>query len=174
MKQFKFKVFLVLFVVGLSSHPVFAQVKKPGLLIGANINYTAPKGNFARDFKGGPGAEITGGVGMGKTYLVATLGYSYLIDRGSAETSNLTYKPVKIGVRQYILAKRVFVNADIGRATIKNKSKGTTESALTRGVGAGFRLFGLETALYYDGFKNKNSGGFSNSLQYKLGWNITL
>lgn len=148
------------------------KLKKPGLFIGGNLLYSAPRGNFANSYKGGPGAEAVGGLGYGKTYLVATLGYAHFISRPGV--SAIIYKPKKIGIRQYIMGKRLFLNADIATASIRDRSKSVAENHLTRGFGGGVRLLGMEAALYYDGFKNANSTTYSNSLQFKLGWNLGI
>ena len=109
---------------------------------------------------------------MGKTYLVASTSYSYFF--GTNDNDNLPVRPFKIGLRRYILGKKIFINTDIGRATIKDKIKGTNEVHNLRGFGAGAHLFGLEAAINYEGWDNAGSNGFSNSLQYKVGWNFKL
>jgi hypothetical protein len=136
--------------------------------------YVSPRGNYANDFKAGPGGEILAGIGLGKTFVVGTAGYAYLFDTKSNGEGNLIYKPIKIGVRHYLLAKRLFVNADVGRATIKGGNKATEETRFIRGYGAGLRLLGIEAGLYFDDWKREGSLGFNNTVQYKLGYNITL
>ena len=162
-------VFLATFVTATSLH---AQLTKPGFILGAGVVYSNPKGNFSNEFSRGLGAEIRGGIGLGKTYLVASTGYSYFF--GKNDNDNLPVRPFKIGLRRYILGKKIFINTDIGRATIKDKIKGTNEVHNLRGFGAGAHLFGLEAAINYDGWDNAGSNGFSNSLQYKVGWNFKL
>ena len=162
-------VFLATFVTATSLH---AQLTKPGFILGAGVVYSSPKGNFSNEFSRGLGAEIRGGIGLGKTYLVASTGYSYFF--GKNNNDNLPVRPFKIGLRRYILGKKIFINTDIGRATIKDKIKGTNEVHNLRGFGAGAHLFGLEAAINYEGWDNAGSNGFSNSLQYKVGWNFKL
>ncbi|MCY7420348.1 MAG: hypothetical protein LH478_01200 [Chitinophagaceae bacterium] len=151
---------------------VEAQVKKPGFILAGNFVYSNPKGSFANGYSTGVGAEIAGGIGLGKTYLLVSTGYSYFLGKGDNE--NMPVKPFKVGLRQYLFSKKLFVNADIGRATIKDKIKGTNEVHNLRGLGAGARLLGLEAAINYEGWDHAGSNGFSNSLQYKVGWNIML
>ncbi len=163
----------VLFVASfLAVGVLHAQVKKPGFILGGSVVYSNPKGSFGNNYSKGVGAEIKGGIGLGKTYLVASTGYAYYFGRGDYE--NLSVKPFKIGLRQYLFSKKLFVNADLGRATIKDNIKGTNEVHNLRGFGAGANLLGLEAAVNYEGWDNAGSNGFSNSLQYKLGWNIKL
>jgi hypothetical protein len=172
MKKFGLLSFGLLAMFAVLSNHAEAQIKRPGILLGGNLMYSAPKGDFASNYKGGVGGEVIGGIGLGKTYLVGTLGYSRFLSKANAR--DITYKPMKIGVRQFILGRQIFINADIGNARIKDKTENTTENHFTRGFGGGVKLAGIEAALYYDGWKNANSSTFSNSLQFKLGWNITI
>lgn len=148
------------------------HLKKPGLLLGAVVMYNSPRGDLANNYKGGVGGEVQGGLGWGKTYLVATLGYSRFISKAGSE--DIIYKPKTIGLRQYIIGKNIFLNAYVGSANVREKSKDVSESHFTRGFGGGIRLAGLEVSLNYAGWKNTNNNNFSNSLQYKFGWNLTL
>ena len=149
-----------------------AQIKKPGVTVGGYLVYANPKGDFANAYKFGGGGEVFGGIGVGKTFVVATAGLSKFKAQSSGHSGGLTYTPVKIGVRQFILGKILFINADLGRATVKNKTINATR--FTRGFGVGAKLFGLQAALYYDGWKNKNERGFSNSVNVKVGWGLSL
>lgn len=164
-----FVVFITTFVSAISLH---AQLKKPSFILGAGFVYSNAMGNFGNEFSRGLGAEIRGGIGLGKTYLIASTGYAYFF--GKDDNDNLPVRPFKIGLRRYILGKKIFINTDIGRATIKDKIKGTNEVHNLRGFGAGANLFGLEAAINYEGWDNTGSNGFSNSLQYKIGYNFKL
>lgn len=143
-----------------------AQIKKPGFLFGGNAQYSKPGGNFANGYQYGLGTEAFAGVGLGKTYLVGTIGASFYKAENNG-SGNITYLPIKGGIRQFIIGRQVFVNADLGVATVKSKE--FNEKRFTRGIGAGVRLFGLEASMYYDGWKAINSSGFSNNLNFKLG-----
>jgi len=159
---------LIFFVTSIAN----AQIQRPGITLGGNIIYAKPKGDFNEMYNFGGGGEVFGGVGLGKTFIIATGGYSAFKAKSGTHSGTLTYTPVKIGLKQFILGKTLFVNADIGKATVKYKD--FNESRFTRGIGFGAKLIGLEAALYYDGWKNKNASGFSNSLNVKVGWNILL
>lgn len=168
-----FKAILVIFTATfVTATSLQAQLKKPGFILGAGFIYSNSRGNFGNEFSRGLGAEIRGGIGLGKTYLVASTGYAYFF--GKHDNDNLPVRPFKIGLRRYILGKKIFINTDIGRATIKDKIKGTNEVHNLRGFGAGAHLLGLEAAINYEGWDNAGSNGFSNSLQYKIGWNFKL
>ena len=134
--------------------------------------YSQPKGNFSERYMFGGGGEVFGGVGLGKTYLVATAGLSEFKPQGGLHTGTLTYTPLKIGLKHFLFRKIIFINADIGKAIVKNRM--FNESRLTRGFGIGAKLLGLEFSLYADGWKNVNEPGFSNTLDFKAGWSLSL
>ncbi len=50
----------------------------------------------------------------------------------------LTYIPVKIGLKHFFFRKLLFVNADIGKALVKNTT--FYELRFTRGIGFGVKL----------------------------------
>lgn len=150
-----------------------AQLKRPHILIGGNISYANPKASFSEGYNFGIGGELTGGVGFNKTFLLATLGSSLFFANNKNVSGNLTVAPVKVGVKQYFLARKVFVQGDIGMASLKDKTM-KAENHFTRGIGAGVRFLGLEGGLFYDGWKSLHAGGFSNSVLVKVGWSKIL
>lgn len=148
------------------------QLKKPGVTLGVSAFYASPQGDMKDAYKGGLGGEIKGGVGLGDTYIVATLGYGGFATRSGNNTGTLTVKPMKLGIKQYFLMKRLFVNGDIGVALLKNKN--LSESRFSSDIGAGVRLIGMEFSIYYDSWKNLSGSGTSGNVQYKVGYNFTL
>jgi len=90
----------------------------------------------------------------------------------SLNAETLTYIPVKVGVKQLFLLRKIFVQGDLGVATVK--MRGTSESGFTAGAGAGVRLAGLELGLYYNTFQVKMIDKSANSLNAKLGYSFTL
>lgn len=169
-----FKSLYITAIILLASVTASAQFKKPGITIGANLFYASPQSNFKEDYKGGLGGELKGGVGLGNTYLVATLGYAAFAARSGNELGTLTYKPMKIGIKRYFLAKRLFVNSDIGVAHLKDKTMNTSVTRFTKGIGAGARLFGMEAGVYYDSWSQHHTSGTANSVLFKVGYNLTL
>lgn len=163
-------VFVALFLF--LTKPAKAQIQKPGATFGGYLIYASPQGNYKKDYNFGGGGEIFGGIGYGKTFIIATAGFSAFQATSNNNAGTLTYVPFKVGLKQYFLAKHLFINGDIGVASVKNKI--FKESQFTRGIGAGVKLLGVEAALYYDGWKNKNTGGFSNSMEVKFGWSFSL
>ena len=160
---------LTVFMMTKTAH---AQISKPGITVGGHLIYAKPKGGFAEAYNFGGGGEVFGGIGLGNTFLIATAGWSKFAAHSDNHLGGLTYAPIKIGLKHFLLRKLLFINADIGSATVKNKL--FNQSRFTRGIGVGAKLLGLEAALYYDGWKNVNAGGFSNSLNVKFGWSFTL
>jgi len=161
--------FIAVFLVAQTGR---AQISKPGITLGGNLLYAKPKGDFANAYKFGGGGEVFGGIGLGKTFIIATAGFSKFAAHTDGHSGGLTYTPLKIGLKHFLFRRLLFVNADLGKATVKNRN--FNESRFTRGIGVGGKLLGLEAGLYYDGWKNVNAGGFSNSLNIKVGWSFSL
>lgn len=172
MKKCAYINFILTAIVVLLTQTAYTQFKKPGFTLGGSVIYSMPKGGFDASYKNGVGAEAYVGVGVGQTYLVGTLGISTYGAERNNQAGRLTYTPMKLGIKQFLLAKRLFIQADLGLARVRNKNFDSKQ--FTRGIGAGARLLGLEVGLYYDGFKNKNASGFSNSLNAKVGWSFSL
>ncbi len=149
-----------------------AQSLKPGLLLGVNAVYSKPSANFSNSYKAGIGGEIVGGIGLGKTFLVATAGSTRFIS--NKEATDFTYQPFKVGIRQYIFGKRLFINADLGTAKIRHSNKDEVESQPMQSFGAGARLLGFELGVAYEGWNNSITGKNNNSILYKLGWSVGL
>jgi hypothetical protein len=164
MKRIVLTFSIVMLVLGCTN--LHAQLKRPGLMLGGNVQYAQPNGTFKQSYNYGLGAEAFGGVGFGKTFVVGTMGISHF-KAGNRTVNNITYTPVKGGIRQFIIGRQVFVNADIGVAKVKTNE--LSESRFTRGIGAGVRLLGLEASINYDGWKSITTNGFSNSTTIKIG-----
>src|SRR4051812_31268272 len=84
-------------------------IKKPGVTVGGNLVYSIPQGQFADRFKFGFGGEVYGGVGWGSTYITATLGVTRY-EKKSSVSNSISAVPFKIGLRKYLLLKRLFIN----------------------------------------------------------------
>lgn len=166
------KVFVLIAVFCLNA-TLYAQIK-PGVTLGVQFIGASPQGDFKEHYDVGGGGELFGGVGWGKTFIIATAGYSAFKAAGGSGSGTLTYVPLKIGLKQFLFRKLIFINGDIGIANVKNKV--FNESRFNRGIGAGVRLFGLEASLYVDGWRHIDpaSDGYQNSLFGKLGYSIAL
>jgi hypothetical protein len=174
MKNSLIKACIVILVSSVSLVSASAQIKRPHLLIGANASYNNPQGSFANTYKFGLGGEVFGGIGVGKTYLIATLGTSNFFADKENSYGSLVYKPIKVGVRQFLFSNKIFVTGDMGVGYVKDKTMNNSENKFTAGIGAGARLLGLEAGIYYNSWKALHEPGFSNSVQLKVGWSITL
>jgi hypothetical protein len=174
MKNSLIKAGVATFIISMLATSTEAQIKRPHLLLGANASYYNPQSTFANNYKFGLGGEVFGGIGVGKTYVVGTLATSSFFADKEKSYGNLIYKPVKIGIRQFLLSNKIFVNADMGVGYIKDKTMNNTENKLTGGIGAGVRLLGLEGGVYYNSWKALHEAGSSNSVQLKLGWSMTF
>ena len=163
----------VLLTMGLSAG-TYAQLKRPRLVIGANILYANPQGSLSNGYNFGIGGELSAGIGLGKTFVIGSYGNSLYFANNENGYGNLSVKPMRIGIKQYFLANKVFVMGDVGAAAVKDKTMNTASSQFTRGIGAGLRLLGLEGGVYYNGWKSIHGSGYSNNVQFKLGWHKML
>jgi hypothetical protein len=170
-----FKALSIAVLVSTISITAPAQLfKKPGITFGANLYFANPQGDFKNEYKGGLGGEVKGGVGLGNTYVVATLGYTAFAAKSGNEFGTLTSKPMKIGIKRYFLAKRLFINSDLGVTNLKDKTMSTSTTSFSKGIGGGVRLLGMEAALYYDSWGKQHTSGTANSVLFKIGYNLTL
>lgn len=149
-------------------------VKKPGLTVGANFIYSIPQGNFKNAYQFGVGGELFAGVGFGSTYIIGSIGVAGYKHQASF-SNTLTSVPIKVGLKKYFLLKKIFINGDMGVASVKAGGQGS--GAFTAGFGAGVKLLGIELSLYQNTFKNTgaySNVGYSNSLNVKIGWTYGL
>lgn len=150
-------------------------VKRPRITGGINIIYATPHGNFKDAYGFGIGGELVGGVGLGSTYVIGSIGNIWYKATGNTSAGNLTTVPVKVGLKRYLLLNKFFINGDVGAATLKVNN--VSSRAFTAGFGGGIKLLGLEAGLYFNTFKNNigySKSGFSNNTQLKIGWGILL
>jgi len=130
--------------------------------------------NFKNAYNFGAGAEGGAGIGLGKTFITGTVGYSVFEAKKGTPATNLTMVPMKLGLRHYFLPMNlIYIHADAGVANIKVKG-GSSASPFTGDVGAGVKLGPLEAGIAYDGFSKKDSYGSASWLAFKLGWRIGL
>lgn len=133
-----------------------------------HLQYNSPSGgNFRDAYKFGLGAEAGAGLGWGRTFLTGTIGYdrykvedAYKAKRPEARDLSLT--PVKLGIRQYILAKKIYLKADGGVAFANNNDQ--KKSCATWDAGVGLKLGILDLGVDY-GATNFALSGFTNTSQ---------
>src|SRR4051794_3142332 len=105
----------------LAANSVSAQtslIKKPGVTVGGNLIYSIPQGQFADRYKFGFGGEVYAGVGWGSTFLIGTIGAARF-EKQSSVSNSISTVPLKIGLRKYLLLKRLFINGDLGSTSVK-------------------------------------------------------
>src|SRR4051812_35428712 len=83
--------------------------------------YSVPAGGVFKDnYKYGAGAEAGVGVGLlGKTFFTGTVGYTSFRHSNANPTGNISFVPIKAGVRRYLFAKMIFIHGDLGVGLIK-------------------------------------------------------
>jgi hypothetical protein len=141
----------------------------------AHGQYASPvQTSFKNDYNFGLGADAGAGINLGKkTFLTGTVGYT-VFNAPSKEISNLTYVPMKLGVRKYFLPTNLlFIHADAGVAHIKDKTINSSYSRFSGDVGAGVKLGLFELGVDFDGFSRVNAG-YASWLAFKAGWRFGL
>jgi hypothetical protein len=140
----------------------------------AHGQYCSPVQTAFKDNYGyGLGGEVGAAFGAHKTFFTGTIGYSYFDARSGREGGNLTIVPMKLGIRRYLLpANLIYLHADAGVATIKDKGSDTRTSGFTADVGGGVKLGPMELGVAYDGFSYQ--GSFRSFVAFKAGWRFGL
>ena len=129
--------------------------------------------NFKDNYNYGVGGEIGAGIGANQTFLTGTIGYTKFNAISGNAAGNLTYVPVKLGIRQYIFAKLLFINANAGIANL-NPKNGNSQSRFTADAGVGVKLAGLDLGINYDGYAANNPSGWASWVSFKAGFRIGL
>jgi len=138
--------------------------------------YAAPVDkDFKNNYSFGLGAEGGIGIGTGRTFFVGTFGYTSFNARSGKGIDNISYVPLKIGFRHYLLIGKVlFINADAGIATITDRGSHDSQTRFTADIGPGVKLGPFEAIVNYDGFTRSDPSGYASWLAFKLGWRIGL
>jgi hypothetical protein len=151
-----------------------AQAQKV-FFVFAHGQYASPmQAHFKNDYNFGLGGEAGAGINLGKkTFLTGTVGYT-VFNAPSKEIRDLTYVPMKLGVRKYFLPTNLlFIHADAGVANIKDKTTNSSSSRFTGDVGAGVKLGLFELGLAFDGF-SRAGAGYASWVAFKAGWRFGL
>lgn len=136
--------------------------------------YNSPvQSDLKNNYNYGLGAEAGAGIGANKTFLTATVGYGIFNSKNGNAAGNLTYVPAKLGIRQYIVGKLVFLNANAGLVNLK-PNKGDSQSRFTADAGVGIKVAGIDLGINYDGYAGKDPSGWASWVSFKAGFNIGL
>jgi hypothetical protein len=142
------------------------------LLFGHGIYATPTDKNFKRGYNNGLGVEVGGGIGWNKTFIVGTIGYTHFFKEGDNSAGDAGIVPFKVGLRQYIFSKLIYIHADVGADKIKNKI--SSDSRFSADIGAGIRLGLFELQLDYDGYARDDPSGFASWVGFKAGFAFGL
>jgi hypothetical protein len=136
--------------------------------------YAAPvDNNFHHLYDYGLGVDGTIGVGRNKTFLTGTIGYTWFKSSGCGCTGDLSYIPLKIGVRHFVFSKTVYLHADAGVASV-SASGVSSQAAFTADGGIGVKLAHLELQADYDGYSRSNPSGYASWIALKAGFSFGL
>lgn len=175
MKTNKKNIFLLLVVILSISLPSQLNAQKLIFLF-AHGQYAAPVDSyFKHNYNYGAGVEGGVGFGTGRTFLVATFGYTSFKSGSENAYGNTSFVPIKGGIRHYILvAKILFLQADAGVGIIKNDA--ISSSRFSGDIGAGVTLGPFEIIVNYDGFSRTSAEntGYSSWIGIKAGMRFGL
>lgn len=173
MQVFRFRCccFLVVLILGFTfSASVSAQ--QAFFLFGHGVYSTPVDKNFKGNYNTGLGVEGGAAIGWNKTFIVGTIGYSNFSNENGVLGGNISYVPYKIGLRQYIFSKLLYIHGDLGAATIKNDNY--NESRFSGDLGIGVKLGSFEAQLDYDGFSRSDPSGYASWIGIKAGFAFGL
>ncbi|CAN5746782.1 hypothetical protein BH10BAC2_BH10BAC2_44050 [soil metagenome] len=130
--------------------------------------------NFKDGYNAGLGVEAGAAIGWNKTFIVGTLGYTSFSDRDNNTAGNISYTPFKVGLRQYVFSKLIYIHGDLGIGKVKNEV--IDDTRFSGDIGAGVKLAGFEVQLDYDGFTRKSpeASGYASWIGIKAGFNLGL
>lgn len=151
-----------------------AKAQLPKALAFGNFTYANPTSSDLKSVSNyGIGYEVGGGVGFGKTVLMASIG-SMRYHVNNKTVNGVTYftddhfnvTPIKFGIRRYLLLG-LFLNGNLGVAVNDSKSNFLYEA------GAGYKLGFFEVGAGFTGYK-LNNGLNAGSFLMKAGLAIKI
>jgi hypothetical protein len=168
------KKYLLLFISFLFTFSVKHAQAQRLLFFNGNIQYSAPLDeSFTNYYSSGLGVNVGIGVGMNKTFITGTTGYSRFFAKSDVDIDGMNYIPIKLGVRHYIVGKMVFLNAAAGVA-IENERDVETQTKFAGDVGGGVKIKSFEAILNFETFKETDPLGWATWIGIKAGWNFSL
>lgn len=153
-----------------------AKAQAPKKLIFGNFTIGTPQGtDFSKAYIAGNGVEVGGGIGIGKTILIGSIGYIQYQALATNTLGDLKVIPIKVGFRRYLVGK-LFVNGQVGAAVESYKTNNVSATKFLYEVGAGVKILHLvEVGLGYTGYQSAAVPFINyNSLLFKVGFSIKL
>jgi len=110
-----------------------------------HAGYASPTGELRNSNNGGLGLEAGAGIGLNKTFITATTGYTWLfVNKNGTTGGGLRYAPLRVGARRTVLLNRFFIKGDIGVAGMKYVDTDIKSTQLTTSFGVGIKTAGYE------------------------------
>ncbi len=150
------------------------HAQKLVFLFGHAVYGTPSDKNFKDNYKYGLGIEAGAGLGWEKTFIIGTSGFSEFKSADGNMLGHIVLIPVKLGLRQYVFSKMIYLHGDFGIMNIKYKNASTSESKFSGDFGAGVKLAGFELQMDYDGFSRSDPSGYASWISLKAGFAIGL
>lgn len=163
-KQFLFLALLLLGTV------TSTQAQRLFYILG-NAQYGNPTGNANGVYRSNIGVNAGAGVGLlGKTFFQATVGYNRLTGEGNVPNANVT--KIMGGIRQFVFLRKIFIQGNIGNASVS--SNGNSGSRLAFDAGVGAKLLGIEGSLNYEHLAQKDNQPSLGFITLRAGFNLGL
>ncbi len=165
----------ILLIAAIACVPARSHAQKLFFLFAHGV-YNVPVDNyFNHNYNYGLGVEGGAAIGTGRTFLVVTTGYTSFQSVSGNSLGNVSYVPIKAGLRHYLLVGKIlFFNVDAGVAHISDHAVKT--SRFSGDVGLGVKLGPVEVIANYDGYARPGgeTTGYSSWIGIKAGFRIGL
>ena len=161
-----FKKCILSFSLVLLSTSLMAQKSKK--MIGGNIVFGLPNGDFKNSYKSATGVEGSAGIGISKVYFLGTVGYTLYKPVSGNLYGKITIIPLKAGLRIYA-TKHLFLAGNAGYGFLKDEVMESREARFVYDAGVGVHFLLGQLSVHYDAWKRKNNPGTSATVQLKLG-----
>ncbi|MGI8950411.1 MAG: hypothetical protein ACR2FN_02390 [Chitinophagaceae bacterium] len=173
-KSLKISVCLFVFFIILSFVTNNIEAQKLVFLYGHGLFATPLDQSSKNRYNYGLGAEAGVGLGMKKTFFVGSIGYTSFNAKGNFVPfigDHESYIPLKIGIRQYLPLKVIFLDGNLGLGFVNNKQDNST-TRFAFDVGGGVKFAGFEAGINWDNFREITPKGWSSWLAFKAGYRI--
>ena len=142
------------------------------LLFGHGIYAVPEDKNSKNGYNTGLGVEAGAGIGWNKTFIAGTIGYSHFFKDSGNAAGDVSVVPFKVGLRQYVFSKLIYIHGDLGVDKITNKI--SSGGHFSGDIGAGIKFSIFELQLDYDGYTRGDPPGFASWVDFKAGFAFGL